>query len=41
MGTAQRGKVADLIAVSSDPLRSLEVLREPTFVMACGRFIGR
>jgi imidazolonepropionase-like amidohydrolase len=37
LGVIAEGKVADLIAVEGDPLRDVQVLKLPRFVMVRGR----
>lgn len=37
VGTLQAGRLADMIAVSGDPLKNLRILRRPTLVMQGGR----
>ena len=39
VGTVRRGMVADLVAVSGDPLADVAVLERPRFVMARGRVV--
>ena len=36
-GTVEQGKYADIVAVRGDPLRHIDVLREPVLVMKHGR----
>ena len=40
VGTVRRGMVADLVAVSGDPLADPSVLERPRFVMARGRVVA-
>jgi len=37
VGTIEKGKFADVIAVRGDPLRHIDVLREPKLVIKHGR----
>lgn len=37
VGTVEAGKVADLVAVAGDPLRDMETVTRPVFVMSRGR----
>jgi len=37
VGTVERGKVADLVAVAGNPLDDIELLTHPAFVMHEGR----
>ena len=39
VGVVRRGMVADLVAVSGDPLADVAVLERPRFVMARGRVV--
>ena len=39
VGTIEKGKVADLVAVAADPLQSIATLGEPVFVMHEGQII--
>ena len=41
VGIVRPGMIADLIALDADPLRDLQVLRNPAFVMARGRVLPR
>lgn len=41
LGTVERGKLADLVAVEGDPLQDVRVLERPTFVMQGGRVVRR
>jgi imidazolonepropionase-like amidohydrolase len=40
LGTIEPGKLADIIAVSGDPLQDLRVLESVSFVMIGGRTVG-
>jgi imidazolonepropionase-like amidohydrolase len=39
VGTVEAGKVADLVAVSGDPLQNIRTTEKPVFVMARGRIV--
>jgi imidazolonepropionase-like amidohydrolase len=39
VGTVEKGKVADLVAVSGDPLQDVSVLTHPVFVMHEGKIV--
>jgi imidazolonepropionase-like amidohydrolase len=39
VGTVEKGKTADLVAVEGDPLKNIETLEKPVFVMHEGRIV--
>lgn len=39
IGTVEKGKTADLVAVDGDPLKDIAVLEKPAFVMHEGKVV--
>lgn len=40
LGTLEAGKIADVIAVSGDPLRNIKIMEDVTFVMKAGEVVS-
>jgi predicted amidohydrolase YtcJ len=39
LGTVEKGKVADLVAVAGDPLKDVRLLERPVLVVQAGRIV--